>query len=67
MSNEKTDKKLKFTSLALKAPTTEGERTYSVEAGATIARYQQGFVIEKDGVFRWQPDSNIADALVQFE
>lgn len=65
--SEKTEKKLKFTSLALKAPTTEGERNYSVDAGATIARYQQGFVIEKDGAFRWQPDSNVADAIVQFE
>jgi hypothetical protein len=65
--SEKTEKKLKFTHLSLKAPTNDGERYYSVESGALIGRYQQGFVVEKDGILRWIPDANLADALVQFE
>ena len=67
MSETKTEKKLKFTHLSLKSPTLDGERHYSVESGATIGRYQGGFVVEKDGVLRWIPDGNLADSLVQFE
>lgn len=55
---------MKYTSLSLRSALPSGETHYSSENGALITRYDHGFIVTKDGVVYWTPDTNVTATLV---
>lgn len=57
---------MKIKSLTLRNPMPDGEAYLDAES-VGLERFESGFLIHRDGITHWQPESNAADVILEFE